>query len=64
MKILRRHRTTVRSGAVHVFVMFTSVNWYDSFVLDLRCFCHSKKARIPEAEDMNSAYRSPRHHVR
>lgn len=48
----------------HVFIIFFAINLYDLFILDIGLFCHSKKTRIPGTEDMDEAYRSPRHHIR
>ncbi|OZV12819.1 hypothetical protein CIW83_07550 [Tissierella sp. P1] len=44
--------------------MFFAVNLYDLFVLDIGLFCHSKKTRISGTEDMDEAYRNPKHHIR
>lgn len=48
----------------HVFILFSSVNIYDLFVLDIWLFCHSKLSIIPGTEDMIDEYRNPWHHVR
>ncbi|WP_339789384.1 hypothetical protein [Tissierella sp.] len=48
----------------HVFIIFFAVNLYDLFVLDIGLFCHSKKTRISGTEDMDEAYRNPKHHIR
>ncbi|MCS4463704.1 hypothetical protein JTT01_03830 [Clostridium botulinum] len=49
---------------IHVFTLFFAVNIYDTIVLDIGLFCHSKKTRIPGTEDMDKEYRSPWHHIK
>jgi hypothetical protein len=48
---------------IYVFSMFTVLNLYDLIVLDLIWFCHSMRVRIPRTEDMDQAYKNPKHHV-
>jgi hypothetical protein len=52
------------SAFIYVFSMFTVLNLYDLIVLDLGWFCHSSRAKIPGTEDMEEAYKNPRHHIR
>lgn len=54
---------TFKSAFIHIFILFSSVNIFDVFVLDLGLFCHSKKTIIPGTEDMIDEYRKPWHHL-
>lgn len=55
---------TFSSAFRHTFLLFLSVNLFDTVVLDIMLFCHSKKTMIPGTEDMVKEYRSPWHHVK
>ncbi|MFI3249713.1 MAG: hypothetical protein R3Y07_01955 [Eubacteriales bacterium] len=55
---------TFSSAYRHTFLLFLSVNLFDTVVLDIGLFCHSKKTMIPGTEDMIKEYRSPWHHVK
>lgn len=48
----------------HAFMLFFVVNIYDMVVLDWGIFCHSKKLRIPDTEDMDKDYKDYLFHVK
>ena len=45
------------------YLIWLIIDWYDALVLDCIWFCHSKKARIPETEDM-AEYKDYLFHIR
>lgn len=55
---------TFKSAFIHVFILFSSVNIFDVFALDLGLFCHSKKVIIQGTEDMVDEYRKPWYHIK
>ncbi|MFI3253383.1 MAG: hypothetical protein R3Y63_03465 [Eubacteriales bacterium] len=55
---------TFSSAFRHTFLLFLGVNLFDTVVLDIGLFCHSKKMVISGTEDMVKEYRSPWHHVK
>lgn len=48
---------------IHMFILFTVVNFYDLIVIDWLLFCHVKKFRIPGTEDMVSEYHNYGFHL-
>ncbi len=44
------------TGTLYTAVIWTVVNWYDVFALDIGIFAHWKKVRLPGTEDMDAAY--------
>ena len=54
---------TFQTAFVHVFILFTSVDLFDALVLDIGVFCHSRKLRIPDTEDMDKAYKDYAFHL-
>lgn len=51
------------SAFFHVFILFLAVNSFDTLVLDIGIFCHSKKLRIPGTEDMDREYKNYLFHI-
>lgn len=56
--------TDFRAAFFHVFTLFFVVNIYDTFILDIGIFCHSKKLRIIGTEDMDREYRNYLFHIK
>ena len=40
------------------YIIWSAVNWFDVFVLDMGILAHWKKVRLPGTEDMDQEYRS------
>ena len=40
------------------YIIWSAVNWFDVFVLDIGILANWKKVRLPGTEDMNKEYRS------
>lgn len=43
---------TFLKGFVDSYILWLVIDWYDALILDCLWFCHSKKIRIPDTEDM------------
>lgn len=54
---------TFEKAFKHVFILFTFVNLYDLFIMDLLIFRNVKAFRIPGTEDMDKEYKNPKHHI-
>ncbi len=43
-------------GFINTYIIWTVVNWYDVFALDIGVLAHWKKVRLPGTEDMDKEY--------
>ena len=46
------------------FIIWSVVNWYDVFVIDILWFCHSKRVIIKGTEDMQEEYHNYLFHIK
>lgn len=56
--------TTFIEGFVYGFLLWTIVNIYDAFVIDICWFCHSKKFVFKGTEDMTKEYHDYWFHIK
>ena len=51
-------------GFGYTYLIWTIVDWYDAFVIDILWFCHDKKFVLPGTEDMVDAYHDYWFHIK
>lgn len=55
---------TFLKGFAVSYGLWSVVDWYDAFILDIGWFCHSKKVKIPGTEDMEKDYKDYWFHIK
>ena len=61
--LINKEKTFLR-GFLTSYLLWTIVDWYDAFILDYICFCHSKRIIIPGTEDMEDEYHNYVFHIK
>lgn len=58
------HYTTFKEGFIYSLLIWTIINLYDVFVMDILWFCHSKKFIFKGTEDIINEYRNYWFHIK